>query len=127
METLKLVLARKMPGLNSLLHASKKEQADMKREYTAYVVKELMMQKCVPRETYAHIKINAVFHETQDGRDPDNLLVAFKYINDAMICAGLIDDDAMAQISFGSLEFKNNARKHGIVLMLECEKFDSEF
>lgn len=125
--TVKLVLDRKMPGLNQVLHASKKEQAMMKREYTSYVTKELNKQGCVPDATYKNIRINAVFYETQEGRDPDNLLVAFKYINDALICAGMVDDDSIAQISFGSLNFVQNTRKFGVVLTLECEEFESDF
>lgn len=124
---IKLVLDRKMPGLNQVLHASKKEQAMMKREFTAYVSRELNKQGCVPDVTYSHIQINAVFYETQEGRDPDNLLVAFKYINDALICVGMVDDDSISQISFGSLNFKANAKKFGIVLTLECEEFETDF
>ena len=127
MSTIKLVLDRKMPGLNQVLHSSKKEQAMMKREFTSYVAKELNKQGCVPDDPFAHIRINATFYETQEGRDPDNLLVAFKYINDALICAGMVDDDSISQISFGSLNFKANARKFGIVLELECSEFKGDF
>lgn len=95
MTTIKLVIARKLPGLNQVLHAAKKEQTQMKREITAYVVRQLNVQNCVPDNPYKHIRINATFYETQEGRDPDNLLIAFKYINDALICAGMIDDDAI--------------------------------
>ena len=125
--TIKLMLDRKMPGINQVLHASKKEQAMMKREYTSYVARELNKQGCVPDATYSHIRINATFYEPQEGRDPDNLLIAFKYINDALICAGMVDDDSISQISFGSLSFKANARKFGIVLEFECDEFEDDF
>lgn len=123
MTTIKLTLDRKLPGINSFLHESKKEQAQIKRDIGSYIVKELFRQNCVPDEVYAHIKISAVFCEVQEGRDPDNIIFGLKFLNDSLICAGLVEDDGIAQISFGSFDFKPHCKNYKAELSFECTEF----
>ena len=112
-----LIINEKMPGFNNSIEAAKthaKKYAELKKRYTNLVVRELIAQKCIPRKPYKEMKVSYEFHEAANGvRDPDNALSAMKFIHDAFVTAGLIEDDDMFHIKFGSIDM-DITEKHSV-------------
>lgn len=97
----------KLPGLNQQIEAAKKgfkKSSEMKKEWTNYVIRELIRQKCVPGKPYDKMVVNYEFHEGMNPRDPDNQLAGIKFIHDAFVSTGMIEDDNAFHISFGRIE-----------------------
>lgn len=86
-----------LPGLNEIIAASKKSPfayARMKKKYTRIVADDLLVQDCIPEEPYEKMYLNFAWTETaQSCRDPDNVRVGAKFVLDAMVQMGLIEDD----------------------------------
>lgn len=114
-----LTLNTKLPGTNQIIETSKKHPkayAAMKKEYTTLVIRELIQQKCVPSKSYKKICVNYEFYEKRnEARDPDNILGgSIKFIHDAMVAVGIIDDDDIYNISFGNINFIPNCENYKI-------------
>ena len=77
----------------------------MKRECTTLVIRELIRQKCVPKTPYDKICVSYKFYEGKDPRDPDNIMAGMKFIHDAFVATGVIDDDDIWHVSIGGVEF----------------------
>ena len=103
-----LTLNTKLPGQNKVIQTAKSKQwayDKMKKHFTNLVIRELIHQKCVPVKPYDKICVSYEFHEGKDPRDPDNALAGMKFIHDAFVSAGIIDDDDIWHVSLGKLEF----------------------
>lgn len=103
-----LILNEKLPGANQIIKAAKKstwEYSQMKKKYTTLVIRELIRQKCVPATPYEKICVSYEFYEGKDPRDPDNILAGLKFIMDAFVATGVIEDDNIWTVSMGGVKF----------------------
>ena len=100
-----------LPGLNEILKTAKiptrqhgklvpgMAYARMKKKYTGLVADELLVQDCIPDPPYEKMHIYFSWTETaQHCRDPDNIRVGAKFVLDAMVQVGMIEDDTMEHI-----------------------------
>ena len=121
-----LTLDMKLPGTNQVIKTCKSSPvgyADDKKRHTKNVVQALIQGGCVPKKPYEHIRVNYVFNESGNPRDPDNVLMAMKYIHDAFICVGIVDDDDMWHISIGSIGMTAGNQKTSIEVSWEvCDR-----
>ncbi len=98
----------KLPGMNQQIDAAKrspKAYAQMKKDNTNLIIRELIKQDCVPAKPYKAIRVNYEFYEGEGPRDPDNCLAGLKFIHDAFVSTGIISDDNIYRIGFGNIGF----------------------
>lgn len=103
-----LTLNVKLPGTNQIVKAAKtspQTYSKLKKEYTTLVIQALIHQKCVPKEPHDKIRVSYKFYEGKNPRDPDNILAGMKFIHDAFVTTGIVEDDDIWHIAMGGLEF----------------------
>jgi len=104
----KLILDMKLPGTNQVISDTKAHRWSydkMKKKVTTMIIRELIQQKCVPTKPYDKIKVSYQFFEGKDCRDPDNILFGMKFVHDALVVVGIVEDDTLWNIGIGELEF----------------------
>lgn len=86
-----------LPGLNQMIDAAKRNRyayAKMKKKWTQQIALELLGADCVPETPYERLYLDIVWQETAaHRRDPDNVRAGVKFILDAMVQIGIIEDD----------------------------------
>lgn len=104
-----LTLDMKLPGTNQVLQLTKAHRWDwdkLKKKVTTSVIRALIQQKCVPPEPYRKIRVSYKFYEKADGaRDPDNILFGMKFISDAFVAVGIVEDDDIWHVELGTFNF----------------------
>ena len=98
----KLDLHFGLPGLNEIIDAAKRSPhtyATLKKTYTRLVADELFVQDCIPDMPYEKMYLYFTWIETaQHRRDPDNVRAGAKFILDAMVQVGMIEDDSISHV-----------------------------
>ena len=104
-----LRLKTKLPGTNQVIADTKNSRWSYdktKKKLTNSIIRELIAQKCVPSTPYEKIRVSYDFYEKSNGsRDPDNILMGLKYVHDAFVAVGLIEDDTIWHIELGTFNF----------------------
>lgn len=97
---MKFEILGKLPGLNEIIQEAKKGKgkyqpyAEMKRQYTDEIT---WLAKKLP--SYGRVDIEITWHEPNIKRDPDNIMVGQKFILDALVHAGTIQNDNQKYIN----------------------------
>ena len=121
-----LRLKTKLPGTNQVIADTKNSRWSYdktKKKLTNSIIRELIAQKCVPSTPYEKIRVSYKFYEGENPRDPDNILMGMKYIHDAFVSTGIVEDDNIWCVSLGGIEFIPG-NKFKVVVSWEVEKSD---
>jgi len=121
-----LTIYGKFESLNKILAAAKSSPekcAALKRNSTKTCVQALIHSGCVPKTPYDTVRISYTFHEKRGSpRDPDNILSGFtKSFLDAMVCTGVIEDDDIYTVKYGSVDFVPDAKDFRVEISWEVE------
>jgi hypothetical protein len=81
-----LTLDMKLPGTNQVINVTK------------------------ATEPYRKIRVSYKFYEGQNPRDPDNIIFGLKFISDAFVVTGIVEDDSLWHIEIGNMEFIPGSR-----------------
>ncbi len=103
-----------LPGLNEILAAAKKspyQYAAMKKKYTQRISEELLVQGCRPVSPYKRIWLTITWFESKKKRDPDNVRAGVKFLLDAMVASGVIEDDGIENIDSLSDAFEQGDKR----------------
>ena len=87
---------------NSRCHWSEKHKATRQLKNDAYL---LIKQARLPRFKRALIFYTFVVHDSRN-RDPDNYLTMAKPIGDALVAAGVLEDDRFPIVKYAPVVFK---------------------
>ena len=91
-----------LPGLNRIIDVAKKGPyvyGALKKNYTRLVADELFLQNCIPEVPYEKMYLYFTWIETaQHCRDPDNVRAGAKFVLDAMVQVGMIEDDSISHV-----------------------------
>ena len=113
-----LTLEFGLPGLNKIISAAKQHPsayARMKKKYTQMVEGELIRQGCVPIKPYDSVKIGFIWIEGGNLRDPDNIRTGAKFVLDAMVNCGVIEDDSLENVNLIQDSFLKGRERSVIV------------
>jgi Holliday junction resolvase RusA-like endonuclease len=104
---MKLIIPGRLPGLNDMIEAARKnkyESANMKKAYTELVA------WCVKSARLPHLSspVDLVFtwYEPNRKRDKDNIMAGQKFILDGLVTAGVLTNDGWKQIGDISHRFR---------------------
>ena len=70
----------------------------MKKKYTKLISEEILIQGGIPATPYKRIWVGLTWIETAKARDPDNVRAGIKFILDAMVHSGVVEDDKLVNI-----------------------------
>ena len=110
-----------LPGLNELIAAAKKRRgnwsayADMKESYGRYIQTVIRKAKLKPMPR-AFIQLE--WCEKNMKRDPDNVAAGKKFVNDALVNAGILPGDGWAHITGFSERFLLDKANPGVNVTL---------
>ena len=110
-----------LPGLNELIKAAKVRQgkwsayADMKESYGQYIQTYIRKAKLKPMPR-AFIQFE--WCEKNMKRDPDNVAAGKKFVNDALVNAGILPGDGWAHITGFSEKFLVDKANPGVNVTL---------
>lgn len=108
------------PSLNDVIRDAKKHHmayAKLKKEHTERVERILIDNNCVPLRPYDDVCVSFLYGETKKRRDPDNITVAQKFILDAMVNVGMIEDDTRDHVLELNHRFRGAPQKERSVLI----------
>lgn len=97
-----LVISGSLPGLNKIIAAAKSGRGNgnaysrLKKSTEQKISMAIIEQKIKPMDS---IWVDFLWVEKNRRRDPDNIAAARKFIFDAMVHVGVIDNDGWSQIS----------------------------
>lgn len=125
-KTAKLVIPGKLPGLNEYILAERTNRmkaAEMKRD-TEYIIRLAARQQLHGVRCYrAPVVMHYTWIEKNRKRDKDNIAFARKFIQDALVRAGILENDGWDQIAGFEDEFKVDARNPRVeVVITEMER-----
>ena len=97
---MKLIIKGTLPGLNEYIsaeRANKHAAAEMKRKYQSAIMKYI--KKCLgPWKPKTPVWMRYTWYEKDRRRDKDNISFARKFIQDALVKAGTIQNDGWKEI-----------------------------
>ena len=97
------VIEYRLPGLNEYTQENRthaQEGAKVKRETENIITTFIMIAKRrgTLKPTPAPVRVNIEWHESTRKRDPDNIVFAKKFILDALVKCGIIQNDTQKYI-----------------------------
>lgn len=95
------VVDQSLPTLNEIIKASKRHwgtYSAMKKKYNDIVVSAIVGAGCVPATPHQRVDVMCTWHENGKKRDPDNVMAGIKFVLDAMVNAGVIENDTRDNI-----------------------------
>ena len=97
---MKFTIRGRLPGLNEYIsaeRANKHAAAEMKRKYQSVIMKYI--KKCLgPWKPKTPVWMHYTWYEKSRRRDKDNISFARKFIQDALVKAGTIQNDGWKEI-----------------------------
>lgn len=70
----------------------------MKKKYNDLIVATIVDGGCVPDTPHKLVDVTCTWHENGKKRDPDNVMAGIKFVLDAMVNAGVIENDTRDNI-----------------------------
>lgn len=122
----KFIITKTLPGLNEIIAAASKPRfghkvyARMKRECDEYIGWCIKEAKIKPIK---RVKIDFTWVEKNKRRDPDNVCSAKKFILDALVQMGILENDGWKEIITMTDHFIVNEKESGVIVNLDdlCE------
>ena len=116
--TQKLFIPGRFPDFKKIIAAAKSsphQYADMKRNWTGIVYYEIL-QADLRKMGQAFIKLT--WYERDKRRDPDNIVVAKKFIFDGLVQSGILPTDSRKGIMGWQETVVYGSRKQGVEMEL---------
>ena len=121
----RLVIPGKLPGLNEYILAertSRYRAAEIKRD-TEYLIGLAARQQLRGARFRKPVVMHYTWMEPNRKRDKDNIAFAKKFIQDALVRTGVLENDGWDQIAGFEDEFKVDARNPRVeVVITEMER-----
>lgn len=95
---MKLVIKGRLPGLNDYISAERSNRhqaAKMKRDTEGEII---LLARLQLKKVTCPVVMHYVWYEPDRRRDKDNIAFAKKFIQDALVKAGILKNDGWAQI-----------------------------
>lgn len=114
------------PSLNDMLHEAEKHPrayAKMKKDFT-FIAVNAIRRDLKNYKAKCKVELNYTFGEPKDGqkRDYDNIVAAGrKIITDALVKAGVLEDDKPIYLGYGSNHFEYTTTPYIEVEIVEVE------
>lgn len=121
MRTIEFEISGTLPGLNEYINASRKnkfEAARMKRDAENRIIREV-------RAKYGRIKLQSPvwitysWVEPNKRRDKDNIAFAKKFLQDALVKAGVLENDGWRDIAGWGEKFRVDAKKPRVKVIVK--------
>lgn len=110
----------RLPGMNDIIKESKRKKGN----WYGYATQKRKTQKKIGLflsgmdKVAGKVWVNFVWVEISRRRDPDNIAAAKKFIFDAMVEQGIIENDGWKNIAGWSDEFIVNKKKPGVEITI---------
>lgn len=95
------VIDHGLPTLNEIIKASKRHwgtYSAMKKKYNDFIVSTITGAGCIPDTPHQRVDVTCTWHENGKKRDPDNVMAGIKFVLDAMVSVGIIENDTRDDI-----------------------------
>lgn len=94
----------------------------MKKDWTNTVA---LLAKAAKLKPMARVRIELLWREKNQRRDPDNIAASAKVVLDGLQLAGVLANDGWKEIAGWSNAFEVSDRPGVLVTMIECQPDDS--
>jgi len=113
----KIEIKTRHPSLNEWLSGNSwfKKGSD-KKKYQAEILWELKAQK-LPRKLKTPIQINCT-QFTKRVRDIDNTIISAKYLSDALVAGGYIDNDSPEYVKIITISWAKASKEEKVVYLI---------
>ena len=117
---MKFVINGRLDGLNEYINACRynKYRANTMKRNNEYMVFLAIKQAHLKKIDKYPIKLKITFYEPNMRRDIDNISFATKFILDALVKSGILENDSQKYVNGLSYEFKHDKDKPRIEVEL---------
>lgn len=121
---MKLIIKGLLPGLNEYISAERRNKyaaAKMKKQTEHYIIWEIKRQ-LGNKKAVEPVTINYCWVEKNRRRDKDNIAFAKKFIQDALVKAGVLENDGWANIEGFTDSFEVDKKNPRVEVGIKEEK-----
>lgn len=115
----KLIITGELPGLNEIIALSKKHWASYANEKRDLTQDIALLAKSQIKKKYTKIDLSFTWYCKNKRRDKDNIIAGQKFIIDALVEAGVIENDGWEQIGNISHSFEVNKENPRVEVIIE--------